>query len=149
LISGDVHYSNIMRGDLARTRRRTPVYQFTMSPFRQQIEDGDAAKVKRIMTGDFSDFPKALQIARDLGIIYRPGFVDDQMRRIDWYPLTIDGSRADPKTADDFLYFRTLAGHLRLEGLRMTSRYDSAVAGGTNGVRLQPIEGGPFRAMTV
>jgi hypothetical protein len=149
LISGDVHYSNIMRGDLARTRRRTPVYQFTMSPFRQQIDDEDAAKVKRIMTGDFSDFPKALQIARDLGIIYRPGFVDDQMRRIDWYPLTIDGSQADPKTADDFLYFRTLAGHLRLEGLRMTSRYDSAVAGGTNGVRLQPIEGGPFRAVTV
>jgi hypothetical protein len=120
-----------------------------MSPFRQQIADDDAAKVKRIMTGDFSDFPKALQIAQDLGIIYRPGFVDDQMRRLDWYPVKIDGSRADPKTADDFLYFGTFAGQLRLEGLRMTSTYSKAVAGGTQGVRLEMLEGGPLRAVTV
>jgi hypothetical protein len=71
------------------------------------------------------------------------------MRRLDWYPLSINGSRADSRKADDFLYFGTFAAHLRLEGLRMTSRYDSAVAGGTNGVRLQPIEGGPFQAVTV
>lgn len=149
LVSGDVHFSNIMRGDLVRARRRTPVYQFTMSPFRQQIGAEDAAKVRRIMTGDYSDFPKGLQIARDLGVIYRPDFVDAQMRRLDWYPLALDGSRADPKVADEFLYFGTFVGHLTLHGLRMTSRYDAAVAGGNNGVRLRPLEGGPFRAVTV
>ncbi len=148
IVSGDVHFSYLMRGDLARSTRRTPVYQFTLSPFRQLIGEEDAAKVKRIMTGDNSDFPKALQIAQDVGIIYRPDFVDAQMRRLDWYPLTMAGTRADPKTADDFLLFGTFVGRLDLEGLRMTSRYDRAVAGGPQGVRLAPVAD-PFRALTV
>jgi PhoD-like phosphatase len=148
LISGDVHFSYLMRGDLLRSRRRRAVHQFTMSPFRQEIAADDAAKVKRIMTGDFSDFPKALQVAQDLGIIYRPGFVDDQMRRLEWYPLRIDGSRADPKTADDFLFFGNLVGHLQFEGLRVTSTYERAVAGGPEGVRLVAV-GDPFRTLAM
>ena len=148
LIAGDVHFSSIMRGELTRSRRRAAVHQFTVSPFRQQIAEGDAAKVKRIMSGDFSDFPTALQVARDLGVIYRPGFVDQQMRRLDWYPLTIDGARADPKTADDFLFFGNFVGHLELEGLRVTSTYDRAVAGGPLGVQLEPV-GAPLRTFAM
>jgi hypothetical protein len=119
-----------------------------MSPFRKQIAEEDAAKVKRIMTGDFSDFPKALQVAKDLGVIYRPGFVDEQMRRLDWYPLTIDGARADPKAAGEFLFFGNLVGHLTLEGLGVTSTYERAVAGGPSGVRLEPV-GAPFRSLAM
>lgn len=152
VVSGDVHFSSIMRGDLGRTPRRTPVYQFTMSGFRQKISDepdgGDVAKVKRIMTGDFSDFPKALQIARDLGVIYRPDFVTDQMQRLDWYPLRVDGSRADATNGDEFLHFGTSVGRLRLEGLRVSSRYERGVAGGIHGVRLEPI-GPDFRTVTI
>jgi PhoD-like phosphatase len=148
LVSGDVHFSYVMRGDLLRSRRRQAIHQFTMSPFRQQIVAEDADKVKRIMTGDFSDFPKALQVAQDLGVIYRPGFVDDQMRRLDWYPLKVDGSRADPKTADDFLHFGTFVGHLELEGLRVTSTYDRAVIGAAGGIQLTPV-GDPFRSLAM
>jgi hypothetical protein len=148
IIAGDVHFSDIMRGDLARAIRRTPVYQFTLSPFRQQIGDEDAEKVKRVLTGDDSDFPKALQIAKDLGIIYRPDFVDRQMRRLDWYPLRTDGTRADPKAGDDFLFFGTFVGRLELEGLRMISTYERAISGGPQGVRLEQL-GDPFRALTV
>lgn len=152
VISGDVHFSMMMRGDLTRTLRRTPVYQFTMSGFRQEISEdpdsNDVAKVKRVLTGDFSDFPTALQLARDLGVIYRPDFVDAQMRRLDWYPLRVDGTRADAGDADDFLTFGTSVGRLRLEGLRMTSGYSRALAGGRHGVRLEPT-GPDFRTVTV
>ena len=148
LIAGDVHFSSIMRGDLTRTRRRAGVLHFTVSPFRQQIADDDAAKVKRIMTGDFSDFPKALQVARDLGVIYRPGFVDDQMRRLDWYPVRIDGTRADPATADEFLFFGNFVGHLELQGLHLVANYERATAGGPEGVRLESV-GAPLRAFAI
>ena len=148
VISGDVHFSSVMRGDLVRSRRRGAVHQLTVSPFRKQIGEEDAGKVKRIMTGDFSDFPKALQIAKDLGVIYRPGFVDEQMRHLDWYPLTIDGRRADPKIADEFLFFGNLVGHLELEGLRVTSSYERAVPGGPLGVQLEPL-GPPFQSLAM
>jgi hypothetical protein len=147
LIAGDVHFSYVMRGDLARTRNRSPVLHYTMSPFRQAMGAEDAAKAKRVMTGDYSDFPTALQLAVTTGVIYRPGFVDDQMRRLDWYPLELDGSRADPGRADDWSFFGNFVGHLELEGLHATSSYDRAVAGGPGGVHLEEL--GRLRSLAV
>jgi PhoD-like phosphatase len=136
MIAGDVHFSYVMEGDLLKTQRRTPVLHLTMSPFKQQIAADRAAAAKRVMSGDHSDFPVYLQIAINAGLIYRPEFVEAQMRRLDWFPINRSGGRGDASKADDWSFFGNFIGWLELQGAHVTYWYDQAETGGSVGVQL-------------
>ena len=118
LIGGDVHHSYIIRGDLLRTRRPASVLNFTMSPIRRTVAEDDADLLKML---DGSTW--YLDLGRKLE---RPGFVDDQMRRMDWYPIRLDGSRPDAGDVDEWVYFGQFLGELDLSAFGMDYRYLSA-----------------------
>ncbi|MGH7412345.1 MAG: hypothetical protein ACREJ6_14965, partial [Candidatus Methylomirabilis sp.] len=133
LIAGDVHHSYVMRGILARSRRRTMVTHFTMSPMRRLIPKGEKEKYKDLMAGK----PEAAHAVMD-----RPGFVEEQMRRLEWFPIRLDGSRAATSKVDDWAFFGTFVGWLHLDTASVSFRYDQAHES-TSGPTLAPIGGSP------
>lgn len=62
------------------------------------------------------------------GIYYRPDFVGQQLRHLQWYPLAPDGSRADPARPDEWAHFGNFLGWLELQGTSANYRYDQAEA---------------------
>lgn len=116
VLAGDVHFSYGMRADLPLTHMHTPAWHLTMSPIRNQISDPhDIDAIKRICTGDDS-VSATLQWLRRLGILYRPDFVNNQIRHIRWVPMNRTGSPADVEKADDWLWFGNLIGGIEFRG---------------------------------
>jgi len=122
LIGGDVHHSYIIRGDLLRTRRPASVLNFTSSPIRRAVAEDDADLLKML---DGSTW--YIDLARKLE---RPGFVDEQMQRADWYPICLDGSRPDADNVDDWVYFGQFLGELDISAFGLSYRYMSAGGSG-------------------
>lgn len=78
--ASDVHFSYAMCAVLPRTRAQTPVFHFTVSPIRNAITDPDDQSTLRcVLSGDYS-VSSTLQWLRRTGILYRPDFVDEQLR---------------------------------------------------------------------
>jgi len=118
LIGGDVHHSNVLRGDLLQTQRAASVLNFTMSPLRRTVSADDEDTLRMLDGGTM-----LIDLARS---IERPGFVDGQMRRLDWYPIRLDGSRPDASALDEWDYFGQFVGVLELEHHAVGYRYYGA-----------------------
>ena len=131
LIGGDVHHSYLIRGDMLRTQRRASVLNFTMSPIRRTVSKSDTDTLKML---DGSTW--YLDLARKLE---RPGFVDDQMKRLDWYPIRLDGTRPDSSNVEQWAFFGQLVGELDVGALGVEYRYLSVE--GAGGGRLRSLGG--------
>lgn len=131
LLTGDVHYSNIMRGELLRTKTPASVFHFTMSPIRRLIPDEDIKRYKEVMVGNF---PWYIDLISEV-----PDFVDKQMRRMYWYPLKVNGDKADPNNPDEWALFGTFLGWLELHGSFVTYRYEKAIDKGASGMILEEL----------
>jgi hypothetical protein len=118
LIGGDVHHSYVIRGDLLRSRRPASVLNLTMSPIRRTVDKDDTDLLKML---DGSTW--YIDLARKLE---RPGFVDEQMRRLDWYPIRLDGSRPDASDVDEWAFFGQFLGELDISTFAVSYRYLSA-----------------------
>jgi hypothetical protein len=129
LIGGDVHHSFVMRGDLLKTRRSLSVINFTMSPIRRAVSKDDTDLLKML---DGSTW--YLDLARKLE---RPAFVDAQMRRLDWYPIRLDGSRPDSRSVEEWAYYGQFVGELDISSLSVAYRY--LAAEGSSGVPLREL----------
>lgn len=115
LIGGDVHHCNVIRGDLLRTRRPTSVLNFTMSPIRRTVGPDDQDTLRMLDGGTwYVDLARAIE---------RPSFVDTQMRRLDWYPIRLDGSRPDASSLNEWDYFGQFLGLIDLESYAIGYRY--------------------------
>lgn len=132
LIAGDVHHSYLMRGVLNRTSRMTVLNHFTMSPMRRLIAENDREKYEDLMAGRPA-------IAHSL--MDRPSFVEAQMRRLHWYPAHLDGSEAEVERTDDWAFFGTFVGALRVQMGQSRFSYDHAVLGSDGTLRLRPLGG--------
>ncbi len=119
ILAGDVHHSYVMQGELARSQRRGAVLQFTMSPIRRLMSEGDAKKLRTIY-----ESPWYVDLGRSLGT---PPFVEQQKRRCRWYPLKRDGSPAAHTDVDAWASWGTFLGRLELRGSRVDYRYERAV----------------------
>jgi hypothetical protein len=115
LIGGDVHHSYVIRGDLLRTRRPASVLNFTMSPVRRTVKKDDADLLKML---DGSTW--YLDLARKLE---RPSFVDDQMSRLDWYPIRVNGSRPQAGNVEEWAYFGQFLGEIDVSAVGVSYRY--------------------------
>jgi hypothetical protein len=120
-----------MRGDLLRSARRASISQYTLSPIRNAIGEENRADLKKVMVGDV---PWYLDL-----IAERPGFVDDQMQRLRWYPLLTEGALADPNDPDQWALFGTFLGWFEIQGSVLTYRLERAVPGVPDGVRLETV----------
>jgi hypothetical protein len=120
LVGGDIHHSYVVRGDLLRTRRRVSVLNFTTSPIRRAVSKNDTDLLKML---DGSTW--YLDLARK---IERPAFVDDQMRRLEWYPIRLDGSRPDAHNVDEWAYFGQFLTELDISTFDVKYRYLAARA---------------------
>jgi hypothetical protein len=100
-------------------------------PIRRTVSKDDTNTLKML---DGSTW--YIDLARKLE---RPGFVDEQMRRLDWYPVRVDGTRADPNEVKEWAYFGQFLGELDVSSLGVTYRYVAADGGG--GVRLRTLGG--------
>jgi hypothetical protein len=129
LIGGDVHHSYVIRGDLLRSRRPKSVLNLTMSPIRRAVKKNDTDLLKML---DGSTW--YLDLARKLE---RPSFVDEQMRRLDWYPIRLDGSRPDASDVDEWACFGQFVGELDVSSFGVSYRYLSAE--GASGVPLREL----------
>jgi hypothetical protein len=89
-----------------------------MSPIRRAVAADDADLLKML---DGSTW--YVDLARKLE---RPGFVDEQMRRLDWYPVRLDGSRPDASSVDEWAYFGQFLGELDLSAYGVEYRYLAA-----------------------
>jgi hypothetical protein len=144
LLSGDVHHSFVMRGELNDTLRRSPFLNITCSPIRRLDESED--EKRNIYGGKWYD---PLHWLRLFGT---PPFVAEQRRRCRWYPLTKpDGQHRGLYTMDDWAFWGTSQGQeisggflgwIEFEGLRV--RYGIERASPTN---LMPIIEGKMLAL--
>ena len=128
MLGGDVHFSYAMHAQLQRTRTRREIWNLTLSPTGNLLDEGrdDVKDLKALMGGDYS-VRTELNLMKMAGIYYRPGFVDDQMRRLSWYPTRADGSAADATEAEEWSHFGNFVGWLELDGVNATYLYDRAV----------------------
>ncbi|MCX6830334.1 MAG: hypothetical protein NT002_13800 [candidate division Zixibacteria bacterium] len=125
LIGGDVHHSNLIRGDLLRTHRPTSVLNFTMSPIRRTVSPDDQDTLRMLDGGTwYIDLLRAIE---------RPSFVDAQMQRLDWYPIRLDGSRPDASALDEWDFFGQFLGLIDLESHAVSYRYIAAKRSGGKG----------------
>lgn len=115
ILGGDVHFSYAMRGELLRSQSRRSVWHLTLSPTGNLLDESrdDVKTLKALMGGDFSARTE-LNLLKMSGIYYRPDFVDQQLRHLQWYPLAPDGSRADPARPDEWAHFGNFLGWLEL-----------------------------------
>jgi len=122
VLAGDVHHSNVIRGDLLRTARRKAVYHFTMSPLQRHVSEGDKDLLNDLQGGAwYVDALNALE---------RPSFVEDQRRRLSWYPLDRDGWRTSFGELDDWNFFGKFIGELNIDAISINYRYREAVLDG-------------------
>ena len=122
LLGGDVHHSNVFRGDFRRTRRIGSVLNLTMSPLQRHVSPDDESLLRDLEGGTwYLDIVNALE---------RPGFVDDQRRRLSWYPLGMDGERASLDEEEEWNRFGKFIGELELTTGTVTCRYRQATASG-------------------
>ena len=131
LIGGDVHHSYIIRGDTLRTQRPASVLNFTMSPIRRTVSKDDTDTLKML---DGSTW--YIDLARKLE---RPGFVDEQMQRLDWYPIRVDGTRPEASSVEEWAFFGQFIGELDVSSFDVVYRYLEAK--GTGGGRLRSLGG--------
>jgi hypothetical protein len=131
LIGGDVHHSYVIRGDLLRTRRPASVLNLTMSPMRRTVSKDDTDTLKML---DGSTW--YIDLGRKLE---RPGFVDEQMRRLDWYPVRADGTRPHASKVDEWAYFGQFVAELDVSSLDVAYRF--LATDGVGAARLRVLGG--------
>jgi hypothetical protein len=118
LLAGDVHHANIFKGDLLRTARAGSVMHFTMSPLQRYVSDDDKRLLRDLESGTwYIDGANSLE---------RPGFVDDQQRRLEWYPLDMNGDRADREDDERWNLFGKFIGELYIDSWSVSYRYQQA-----------------------
>jgi hypothetical protein len=118
LLAGDVHHSNVFRGDFLRTARAGSVMNFTMSPLQRHVSDDDQSLLRDLEGGTwYIDAANSLE---------RPGFVDDQRRRMNWYPLDMNGDPADRDDDDSWNLFGKFIGELFIDAYSVSYRYQQA-----------------------
>lgn len=122
LVGGDVHHSYLIRGDLLRTRRPASVLNFISSPIRRTVAE-NTANLLKMLDGSrwYIDLARALE---------RPGFVDEQTRRVDWYPVRLDGSRPDAGNIDEWTFWGQFLSEMDLSLSGVSYRYLSAGVSG-------------------
>ena len=122
-VSGDVHHSHVLKGDLSNTNRPGSVWHFTVSPFRRGV-DQDSQELLRSL--DSGKLPYRADLALKLE---KPSFVDDQFDRLDWYPLTRSGRRTSYGNVDAWDFFGKFVGIMDLDATSVTYRYLQAREG--------------------
>jgi len=118
IIAGDVHHSHILRGDLAKTRHPGWVWHFTMSPFRREVSQKSREFLYALDSG-------RLPYKADVLVpLEKPGFVDKQFARLDWYPIRPDGRREAYGNIDEWDFFGKFVGEVEFapEGVTYTYR---------------------------
>jgi hypothetical protein len=138
MLGGDVHFSYAMHAQLQRTRTRREIWNLTVSPTGNLLDEGrdDVKDLKALIGGDYS-VRTELQLMKATGVYYRPGFVDEQMRRLSWHPTRADGSAAEASRSEEWSHFGNFVGWLELDGVNATYRYDRALDASA-GVQLEP-----------
>jgi hypothetical protein len=128
VLSGDVHFSYAMLGELSRTLARRQLWHLALSPTGNLLDENrdDVKTLKRLMGGDFSARTE-LNLMKLTGVFYRPDFVDRQFSHLTWNPLLPDGTRADASKPDDWAHLGNFLGWLEVQGARASYRYDKAV----------------------
>jgi hypothetical protein len=116
LLSGDVHHSFVMRGELRRTTRLARFVNITSSPFRRP--DDSADKKRDIYRGKWT-----YDLLRLFGT---PPFVADQRRRCRWYPLSKDGQYHAVQPLDDWAFWGSFVGWIEFTGSRVRFGLDKA-----------------------
>lgn len=120
VIAGDVHHSNIMQGELKQTLNPKTILHFTMSPLQRFVSDSDRSLLKDLEGGTwYVDAVNTLE---------RPGFVEQQRDRINWYPLDRDGAKSDFRNIDNWDFFGKFIGELEIGIFQLSYRYRQAVA---------------------
>lgn len=123
ILAGDVHHSNIFQGDFMRTARPGSVLNFTMSPLQRHVSPDDESLLRDLEGGTwYLDIANALE---------RPGFVEDQRRRLNWYPLDMDGRKADLEDEAEWNRFGKFIGDLVIDPVSVTYRYWQAEVSGS------------------
>jgi len=118
ILGGDVHHSNIFKGDFRRTARAGSVLNFTMSPLQRRVSPDDESLLRDLESGTwYINAANALE---------RPGFVDDQRRRLNWYPLGMNGQGADLDDEADWNRFGKFVGDLTIDSFSVAYRYRQA-----------------------
>ncbi len=115
LLGGDVHHSNIFRGDFLRTARVGSVLNLTMSPLQRRVSPEDESLLRDLEGGTwYLDAVNALE---------RPSFVEDQRRRLNWYPLDMMGQPASLEDETEWNRFGKFIGELDIATAAVTYRY--------------------------
>lgn len=119
LLSGDVHYSSVIRGDLLGPGLRTSVLQIVSSALRRSMTDDDWTKLSNINSGD-APFLTKEQGTEVITWAGTPGFVNDQRDRLDWYPLDSRGRPWGWRQVDDWAYRQATIASLSFASQRVT-----------------------------
>lgn len=108
IIAGDVHHSHVLRADFAKTQRPGSVWHFTMSPLRREVSEKSRDFLYALDSG------KLPYRADVLLPLEKPGFVDRQFDRLDWYPVDPEGRRESYANLDAWDFFGKFVGEMEL-----------------------------------